>query len=272
MLFLLPPSETKRDGGDASHPLDLSALSFPSLDRQRRTVVSRVARLARDAEASMAALKIGERLRFEVDRNRAVKTSPTLPALERYTGVAYDPIDAGALSQDARGWAAEHVAIHSALFGLVGALDPIPAYRLSHDSRLPDLSLKAHWSAPVRRALVGAGRAVVDLRSEAYVEMGPAPATSAYVRIVSDAGGRRRALNHFNKKTKGALVGMLLADRPDLGGVDDFVDWARGRGIVVDREAGELVVVSESVLGDQPGKSAGAGRGSGDVVDALVVE
>lgn len=249
MLFLLPPSETKRDGGAAESALDFAELSFPSLDRARRSAVAALVRLSRDVDASMSALKIGPRLRDEVTRNRLIRKSPILPALQRYTGVAYDPIDAAHLASEASAWAASHVAIHSALFGLLRASDPIPAYRLSHDSRLPDMSLKTLWSAPISRALASSGGAVIDLRSEGYAELGPAPAGSAYVRVVSDAGGRRRALNHFNKKTKGALVARLLDSRPSLATIDDFVVWARENGIVVEPLGGELIIVSESLLG-----------------------
>ncbi len=248
MLFLLPPSETKRDGGSDGSSLDLASLSHPSLLRPRRAALTSLVRLSRDADAAMRALRLGPRLADEVTRNRRVRSSPTLRALERYTGVVYDPIAADRLTDDAWTWASEHIGVHSALFGPVSATDRIPAYRLSHDSRLPDLVLRSHWAPPVSRALAGLGRPVVDLRSEGYVGLGPSPEGSAFVRIVSDAGGRRRALNHFNKKTKGVLVSQLLESRPDLGDVGEFVDWARGRGIVVEREANELVVVSESVL------------------------
>ncbi|BDZ51034.1 peroxide stress protein YaaA [Frondihabitans sucicola] len=250
MIFLLPPSETKRDGGASESTLDFGALSFASLDRPRRSAAAALVRLSRDVDASMTALKIGPRLRDEVSRNRLLKRSPTLPALERYTGVAFDPIGASHLDAEATSWAASHVAIHSALFGLLGATDRIPAYRLSHDSRLPGVSLKALWATPIRRALASLAAPVVDLRSEAYAELGPAPRDSVYVRVVTDDGDRRRALNHFNKKTKGTLVARLLADRPDLSSVDDFVVWAREQGIVVEPSVGELVVVSESVLRD----------------------
>ena len=250
MLFLLPPSETKRCGGAAESVLDFDGLSYPALNRTRRSVAAALVRLSRDVDASMTALRIGPRLRDEVGRNRLLRTSPTLPALERYTGVAFDPIDASNLSSDSAEWAARHVAIHSALFGILGSYDPIPAYRLSHDSRLPDFSLRALWSQPIRRALASAGVPVVDLRSEAYTELGPAPVDSAYVRVVSDTGGRRRALNHFNKKTKGALVARLLASRPELASIDDFIVWAREEGMAVEAENGGLVVVSESVLGE----------------------
>jgi cytoplasmic iron level regulating protein YaaA (DUF328/UPF0246 family) len=248
MLFLLPPSETKRDGGDADSVLDFNALSFTALTRPRRAATDALVRLSRDVDASMKALRLGPRLRGEVDRNQALRSSPTRPALERYTGVAFDPIAADALSAPAWEWAAAHVAIHSALFGLLGATDPIPAYRLSHDSRLPDVALRSLWTEPVGKALASLGRPVLDLRSEAYAELGPAPAGSAYVRIVSDAGGRRRALNHFNKKTKGTLVARLVADRPSLDSIDDFVDWAQAAGMQLEWAGGELLLVSESVL------------------------
>ncbi|ROQ41282.1 hypothetical protein EDF46_0658 [Frondihabitans sp. PhB188] len=249
LLFVMPPSETKRSGGEPESTLDFDALSFPTLGRVRRSVAATVVRLSRDADEAARLLKISPALAVtEVARNRTLKISPTMPALERYTGVAFDPIDAPSLAVEARDWAREHVAVHSALFGLVRAADPIPAYRLSHDTRLPEKSLKSLWAGPVARALASSGQTVIDLRSEGYSELGPAPLGSAYVRVVSDEGGRRRALNHFNKKTKGTLIARLLAARPDLATVEDFVGWARGEGMVVEPHGGELVVVAESVL------------------------
>ena len=94
MLLLLPPSETKRDGGVEGSALDLEALEFASLTPQRRAALAALARLSRSVGESMRALALGQSLRFEVDRNRAVRTSPTMPAIDRYTGVLYDALDA----------------------------------------------------------------------------------------------------------------------------------------------------------------------------------
>ena len=258
MLFLLPPSETKLDGGSGMSGLDLAALSFPELGGVRRDVTDRLLALSSDRPAAMSALKLGPRLAGEVDRNRAVESSATMPALARYTGVLFDPVGADELDDQTWRWAHQHVVVHSALFGLVRAGDPVPAYRLSHDSRLPGASLRATWSASVSSVLaqvVDAGEFVVDLRSEGYVSLGPAPrAGSAFVRVVSDADGRRRALNHFNKKSKGLFVRRLLRDRPDLTVLDDLLTWARSAGIVLEPSGDdELVLVSESLfeLADQ---------------------
>ncbi|MFE5672553.1 YaaA family protein [Agromyces sp. NPDC056523] len=233
MLLLLPPSETKRDGGDGP-PLELSELSFSSLRDARATVLDATVRLAADSDQMMRALKLGPRQAAEVDRNRRLSESPTMPAIDRYTGVLYDALDAPSLDAATRSHAGRHVAVHSALLGLVGARDRIPAYRLSHDSRLPGLRLKAHWREPIGAELQATAGLVVDLRSEGYAELGPAPQRpdSVFVRVVTiDEGGRRRALNHFNKRAKGLFARALLDDRADPADVAGLLAWARGRGI-----------------------------------------
>ena len=96
MLVLLPPSETKRAGGDGA-PLTLAALSFPELDPLRKELLDELVELARDVPASRAALGLSPRQDDEITRNAALWTSPTLPALRRYTGVLYDALDVGSL-------------------------------------------------------------------------------------------------------------------------------------------------------------------------------
>ncbi|WP_448003975.1 YaaA family protein [Agromyces bauzanensis] len=240
MLVLLPPSETKRDGGEGVS-LDVATLAFPELAGHREELVERVTALAADPEATMRALRLGPRLAFEVERNRALREAPTMPAIDRYTGVLFDALDAGTLDERSRSFAAHTVMVHSALFGLVGALDAIPAYRLSHDSRLPGLTLRRHWRTAIAARLAAHAGVIVDLRSEGYAELGPAPARvgSAFVRVVAeDADGRRRALNHFNKQAKGRFTRALLESRPDVTSLGELVDWATATGFALDLRPG----------------------------------
>lgn len=244
MFIVLPPSETKRDGGN-SLPLDVTRLSFPKLNSTRRSLVNAVSALARDEAASLRALKLGPKGAPEVLRNRVLKKSPTMPALERYTGVLYDSLDAPALSAVARERAGERVLIHSALFGLLRANDEIPAYRLSHDSRLPDVSLRHSWQAKNAQVLAGLDGFIVDARSEGYVELGPAPAGSVFLRVVTrEDGGHTRALNHFNKKAKGEFTRAILtlAERPRSSA--ELIDAAHELGWTLETGApGELNLV-----------------------------
>jgi uncharacterized protein len=234
VLLLLPPSETKRDGGDPARTLDLDALSFPKLTAPRRATIAALRRLSRNLQAATHGLKLGASQRFEVDRNRVLGKSPVMPAIERYTGVVYDALDAESLTADERSFAAGSVAIASALFGLTMADDLIPAYRLSHDSRLPGLSLKSHWKGPLSTALAQVDGPLIDLRSEGYVALGPLPdrPDAVTVRVVTEGeGGQRKALNHFNKTAKGEFTRAVIRAGIRHQSVDSLLEWAPTAGI-----------------------------------------
>jgi cytoplasmic iron level regulating protein YaaA (DUF328/UPF0246 family) len=251
LLILLPPSETKRDGG-AGEALDIASLRFPRLSPIRRKVVRAVRSLSRDEAASAAALKLGRTQLHEVARNRAVAESATMPAIDRYTGVLYDGLDAASLSPAAREFAGRNVVIHSALLGPVGALDLIPAYRLSTSARLPGLRLKEVWSAAVSKELVRSDGLVLDLRSESYVALGPVAAhpDAHFLRVVTGSDdGQKRALNHFNKKSKGEFTRALLTDAVELGTVTQLLEWAGAAGFrVATGRPGELELTVDEQL------------------------
>lgn len=237
MLILLPPSETKRPGG-RRRALDAASLALPSLAPQREAVVSALVALSADEDATVRVLKLGGTQRAEVAVNAALREAPTMPAIDRYTGVLFDALDAASLPAGARRWLGAHVLVHSAPFGPVSALDPIPAYRLGASASLPGLpALTKVWADAVTAALAeDQPRFVLDLRSEAYVALGRVPASveSVYVRVVSEGeGGAVRALNHFNKHAKGALVRRLAEDRPRVASRAGFVRWADAAGLRV---------------------------------------
>ena len=246
--IILPPSETKRPGGDGP-PLDLSALALPELLVARQQVVAALIGLAGDEQQARRVLKLSSRQLDDIGRNRALASAGTLPAVDRYTGVLFDALDASTLSSASRRWLGAHVWIHSAPFGLIGALDPIPAYRLAAGTSLPGVpALRRHWADVTTEAMAGEEPPfVLDLRSEAYVALGPVPTTvaSAYVRVVVDDEGGSRALNHFNKKSKGLLVRALAEDRPRLTSRRSFRTWAEKHGVVVrdGEDAGTLELV-----------------------------
>lgn len=242
MLILLPPSETKHAGGRGA-PLDVSGLALPQLAPQRNAVVEALVALSDDADEAARVLKLGPKQRGEVGVNASLHEAPTMPAIDRYTGVLFDALDAASVSAAGRRWLGSHVLVHSAPFGPVGALDAIPAYRLGASTSLPGVApLRRLWAEAVTTALAALEpRFVLDLRSEAYVSLGPVPAAvaSRYVRVVSEgADGAVRALNHFNKHAKGALVRRLAEDRPRISSAAGFVRWTDAAGLRV-RETGD---------------------------------
>ena len=250
MLILLPPSETKRDGGEGA-PLEQllaeSAMSFPELNAIRKRVASAVVSMAKKPKLCAEVLKLSPKQMGEVDRNKVVKTSPTMPAIDRYTGVLYDGLTASNLPAEAREFLASNVMIQSALLGPVGALETIPAYRLSFDSKLPGLAagtLKKAWAEAGAKALAKKLEAepqlVLDLRSEGYsalTPLAPAPNT-VYLRVVTKGeNGQLRALNHFNKKGKGEFVRALAKDAAvtsTITTVDELIAWGKTKNLILE--------------------------------------
>lgn len=250
MLILLPPSETKRAGGTGA-ALDAGALALPRLRAPRDATVDALVALAADEDAAARVLKLSARQRGEIATNAALRQTPTMPAVDRYTGVLYDALDAASLDAAARRWLGAHVLIHSAPFGPVGALDAIPAYRLAANTSLPGLPpLRRLWAAPVTDALAEAAPSfVLDLRSEAYAALGPVPGTvpSAYVRVVSASpGGAVRALNHFNKSAKGRLVRHLAQARPRVSTPEGLRRHLQEAGMRIHSADGEWMLFADA--------------------------
>lgn len=242
MRLLLPPSETKLKGGQPHK--GLPTLSFSLQNTARADLMRDLEAWCRDSPSAAAtALKLGPKSIEELGNN-VFTDAPVMPAIDRYTGVLYSATGAADWTAEQRLWAANHVFIHSALLGIVSSADEIPAYRLSHDTKVRGVALKDFWLGQVSEAIrdMAAGDWVLDCRSEGYRTLAPIPVDvpSAYLEVVSADGGK--ALNHFNKIHKGALVRALVDDSPDLPTPESLVEWARSRGMSMSIRPGTVTL------------------------------
>lgn len=247
MLIVLPPSETKSDGGRGA-PLDLSTLSFPSLTPVRERIATALVELAADPARSATVLGLGQRQLGEVDRNAALWTSATRPAIERYTGVLYDALGVGHLTRASRTKADDRLAVGSALFGVVRARDRIPAYRLSSGSKLPGMgTLAAQWKPDLTEALTGLDdEVVVDLRSGGYRALGPIPGAMDVTVLTEAADGSRSVVSHFNKHHKGVLARSLVTTRKRVRDIDSLAAVVSDGGQRTEiASATELIILTD---------------------------
>ncbi|WP_369135825.1 peroxide stress protein YaaA [Modestobacter sp. I12A-02662] len=251
MLVLLPPSETKHPGGSGG-PLDLTALTAPELTPLREHLVDALVALAADVPAARAALGLSPAQDGEIARNAALRTSPTMPAIERYTGVLYDALDVRSMTRAQRRRAATRLAVGSALFGVVRAEDPVPAYRLSAGSALPGSpSLRSLWKPGLTDVLAATGELVVDLRSGAYAELAPVPG-AVTVQVLSERpDGTRAVVSHFNKAHKGRLARLLATTTAEPDSVVRLRALLRRNGLHVEHSANgtqlTLIVPADAV-------------------------
>ncbi|BBC63133.1 hypothetical protein MMRN_00290 [Mycobacterium marinum] len=243
--MLLPPSETKRGGGDGP-PLRLEKLANPGLGALRAALVGELVDLAADPPACRTALGVSPSQNAEIERNAALRTAPTLPALRRYTGVLYDALDVDSLRGAEAKRARARLAIGSALFGLLRADDQVPAYRLSATSKLPAKpTLAARWKPLLEPLLaeLAAQDLIVDLRSGSYVALGPTSG-AIHVKVLAEhPDGRRTVVTHFNKAYKGRLARILATTRAEPTDAAAVAAVARRAGMQVERSGNELTLV-----------------------------
>ena len=228
MLVLLPPSEGKAPAPRRGKPLDLAALSWPELTAARAQVLDGLEQLAHgDPVQARAALGISERMDAELERDRRLRTSPTLTAAALYTGVLYDALDLARLDPGARRWATRNVAIVSALFGVLRLGDRVPIYRLSACTRVPGIGpLVPFWRQQLDAVLApAAGRdLIVDLRSTDYAVMwrprGELAARTVAVHVRRDGV----VASHDAKHTRGLVVRRLCEAGERLRRPEQLVD------------------------------------------------
>ncbi|ATD70625.1 hypothetical protein CNO18_10410 [Gordonia sp. 1D] len=243
MLVILPPSETKSDGGHGA-PLDLDTLSFPELNPVRKRIGEAIVDLAGDLDASRSALGLGATQLAEVDRNADLWLSPTRPAIERYTGVLYDALDHASLTKAGKTKATERLAIGSALFGVVRAADAIPAYRLSGGSKLPGMAtLASIWKPELSPALDAVDDFVIDLRSGVYQQLGPVRSAVTATVMTEQPDGSRKVVSHFNKHYKGLMARELVRTRRNVRDVNGLAAVLSDAGQRVEIAAPDQIVV-----------------------------
>lgn len=245
MIVLLPPSETKRSGGDGP-PLRLDQLSYTGLTALRTELVDDIVGLAADVPACRRALGLTVKQDAEIARNAALMAAATLPAIDRYTGVLYDALDIGSLRGATATRARARLAIGSALFGVLRADDPVPPYRLSASSKLPGRpTLAARWKPVLEPVLaeIATQDLVVDLRSGSYAALGRIDGAVRVNVLAEHPDGHRTVVSHFNKAHKGKLARALAGGRSDPDDAAKVAAVARKAGMQVERTGNDLVVV-----------------------------
>lgn len=232
--------------------LEQVALTFGGMEPAREVVYEQLIRF------SSGGAKTGMR-EEHLRQNLEFRTSPLMPALDRYSGTLYDalhgrglkgtPTEHNSLGALERKRAAESVFIQSALFGLIPATNLIPNYRFSAGSKLPGFDLKKHWASAhevIWKRLEG--NLIIDLRSKAYAELAPIPESLSHfwVEVVAESEqGHRRALNHFNKKAKGEFVRSVLSQTRRAETLADLKVAAETVGLRLEESKAQLTLVSK---------------------------
>ena len=196
-LILLAPSEDKATGGHAGRLSESPA---------QRWVRERLADLAvhgtPEAQTRAFDVKDANLEKAKAEALALKGSTPLLPALARYQGVAFDALDAASLSPDA--WT--QVFILSNLRGLVRGDEPVPPYKLKLGG-LP--GLKAHWKKDLPPLLA----AMPEGELWALLPKDHADLLGAWGRprhTVEVVDGKGKAISHWSKLYRGLLARWIL--------------------------------------------------------------
>lgn len=251
-LILLPPSEGKSAGGTGA-PWSPGTMAV-DLDEQRAAVLAGLRSAMRWSVARRSKLLgvKGDALAAATAANIEVLGSPTLPAVQRYTGVLYDALDVASLRAAERRRLVDAVLVVSGLWGVVALGDPIPDYKLKMGATLPRTGrLASFWRDPVTEALArrAEGRTVWNLLpNEHDAAWRPTPDLPQYrVRFLEPGrGGELVAVSHWNKFLKGALVRWLVG-HPGAG-PEQLADWEHPAGYRLDLSRTEVDGASTTLV------------------------
>ena len=170
ITILLAPSEGKRPGGEGA--FDPCRLLFDTLCPLRRRLLEAYRSLIRSGDPETLQKLFGLKKAHEIARYASLDPlgAPVLPAVERYSGVAFDHLDYASLPEAARRYVRENTVIFSNLFGPVLAGDPLPDYRLTQGAALGEIRPEVEYRKAASPLLDHAleGKEILDLRAGFY--------------------------------------------------------------------------------------------------------
>lgn len=212
MYILFSPSEGKKT--DGSHPaLSQTKLLFPQLYEKRLSLLETYNKLINQGSLEQLHKLTGIKKEDEIKKYQTdLFTSATMPALERYDGVAYDYLDIGTLSKEQKTYLYKHTIVFSNLFGPLLGGDLIPAYKFKQGSTLGDILTEKIYKKEFSSALdtLLHNELVVDLRAGFYEKF--YALQQPFITMKFLKGGK--SVSHWAKAYRGKVLRTLSQVQP----------------------------------------------------------
>jgi uncharacterized protein len=204
MIILFAPSEGKRKGG-IFPSLNQDSLIFPHLFLKRLDVIEQYERLAQNGSDTELYELFGIKDPKEYERyKQSFSTSPTMKAIERYDGVAYDYLRYFELAVEAQNFIDTHTIIFSNLFGPIHAGDTIPEYKLKQGSAIggfaPEKFYKEYFSNALNE-MIG-DQEILDLRAGFYDKFYTPMKPSVTLKFLKEG----KVVSHWAKAYRGIIL------------------------------------------------------------------
>ena len=219
MKILFAPSETKCNGGDGKFNLGTLMLSqqlFPA----REELFNEYNKIVTSDNLELLKKMFG--LKKEADILKYAKditASPTLKAIQRYTGVAFDHLEYESLNAKAQEYIDNNVILFSNLFGAIKANDKIPLYRLKQGENVGELNPANIYKTALKEPLDSylENEDILDIRAGFYDKF--YKPKKKYTTLKFLKGGK--VVSHWAKAYRGIVLKYIAQNQ--IENITDFI-------------------------------------------------
>ncbi|RXK12822.1 hypothetical protein CP965_09625 [Halarcobacter mediterraneus] len=169
MKILLAPAETKNSGGE-NKPFCKQNFFLEELFEKRQEIFNIYEDFVLNSTIEELSKWFGLKKLDEVEKyKQSLKEKPTMKAITRYEGVAFDALAYNSLDKNAQKYIDENVLLFSNLFGPIKANDLIPDYKYKQGAKLPNINVEKFYLDNFTDALDEfVQEEVIDLRAGFY--------------------------------------------------------------------------------------------------------
>ncbi len=214
MLYILfSPSEGKNTGG-INHPITI----FQGIEK-RKPILDTYKNMIDSKNENTIKTLFGFK-KFDECQNyiQDIYQPPTMKAVQRYQGVAYDYLRYDQLEQKAQNFIDKHIIIFSNLFGPLYADDMIPIYKVKQGNAIgsikPEVFYKEHFTTALD--LLFEGNEILDLRA-GYYDKFYKPKQSTTLKFLKNG----KVVSHWAKAYRGIVLKEIA--KHQLHFIDEIV-------------------------------------------------
>ena len=217
MKILFAPSETKKEGGNYS---PLIGSTFLLYHDKKKFILDRYQNYLKTASSVQIQKLFGIKKESDIKKyqNIDIYHDKTMPAIERYTGVAYDYLNYPTLEQKEQKFINESLIIFSNLLGAIKAGENIPNYKLKQGEKLGDFTIEKFYKNETSAILDNylKDELIIDLRAGFYDKF--YLPNKPYITMKFIKNGK--VVSHWAKAYRGKVVRELAKYQPNC--VEEF--------------------------------------------------
>lgn len=211
MKILLAPAETKNSGGEEK-AFCKENFSFAQLFDKREEIFNIYENFVKEASLEELSKWFGLKKLEEVEKyKQSLKNKPSMKAIERYNGVAFDALDYNNLDETSKKYIDENVILFSNLFGPILAKDLIPEYKYKQGAKLPNINVEKFYMDTFTSALDDfEGEEIIDLRAGFYEKFYKVTKANVLTfKFIKDG----KVVSHWAKFYRGKLLQEIAKNR-----------------------------------------------------------